>query len=95
MKKENQIKLAHTLLNGQRDTKTIYELESGEEKYFKSLGTGSGISIMHCLSMGINHKENLWERVFAYRVIKGDNTASLLEVATGNKYIAVEFYELS
>lgn len=77
------------MVNGQGGTKVIYKLDDGEEKYYKSLGTGSGISLMHCLAMGINHKEELWVRVFTYKIKQSDDIANLLNKATNKSYISV------
>ena len=94
MKKENLTTVGKTLPDGIREEKNIYGLEEGEEQYYHLLGVGYGINLVHCFSMGAKNKENFWERMFAYKVIPNEKPADLLEEATGNGYISVQFFEL-
>ena len=94
MKKENLATVIKTLPNGDREEKSIYGIEEGEEQYYHSLGVGSGVNFAHCFALGAKHGKNLWERVFAYKIIYNDKTANLMEKATGDKYVSVEFFEL-
>ena len=94
MKKENVELIRKSSSNGPDEDIMIYGLEDGEEQYYTILGTGYGINFAHCFSMGAKNKEKFWERVFAYKIIPNRDHANLLERATGNNYISVEFYEL-
>jgi hypothetical protein len=71
----------------------ILELSEEGAKNFKSMGKAIGASIEHCLFMGGRHKENFWERVCGYRIIENDEEAEMFDIASGEKYIAVEFFE--
>lgn len=96
MKKENIMTIVKTAnADGSKETKDIYQLEEGEEQFYNLLGTGYGVNLVHCFSMGAKNKENFWERVFGYRIIPNRDHANLLERATGEDYISVEFYELA
>ena len=95
MKKENSEIIRRTSSRGSDEDIMVYGLEEGEEQYYKILGTGYGINFAHCFSMGAKNKDNFWERVFAYKIIPNRDPANLLERATGEDYISVEFYELS
>lgn len=96
MKNENIMKIGKTFTaDERREEKDIYCLEDGEEKFYSILGTGYGINFVHCFTMGAKNKENFWERAFAYKIIPNRDHADLLERATGDDYISVEFYELS
>jgi len=95
MKKENAELIRRTSSKGSDEDIMVYGLEEGEEQYYKILGTGYGINFAHCFSMGAKNKDNFWERVFAYKIIPNRDPANLLERATGDDYISVEFYELS
>lgn len=94
MKKENLATVTKILPNDTREEKSIYGIEEGEEQYYHSLGIGMGVNFAHCFALGAKHKENLWERVFAYKIIPNDETANLMEKTTGDKYVSVEFFEL-
>lgn len=94
MKKENRETIEKTFIDGHREAKVIYGLEEGEEKYYKLLGEGCGISLIHCCIMGEKYKENFWERVFAYKISLDREQADMIENVIGNSYISVEFYEL-
>lgn len=95
MKKENLQGIIKTNPDGLKEGKDIYGLEEGEEQFYKLIGVGYGINLAHCFSMGTKNSENFWERVFAYKIIPNRDQANLLEKATGDDYISVEFYELS
>jgi len=95
MKRENIEFMRKTATDGSSEDTKIYGLEDGEEQYYTILGTGYGINIAHCFSMGSKNKEKFWERVFAYKVIPNGDHVNLLERVTGEDYISVEFYELS
>ena len=96
MKNENTIKIGKTFTtDGHREEKERYCLEDGEERFYNILGTGYGINLVHCFSMGAKNKENFWERVFAYKIIPNREPANLMKRVTGKDYISVEFYELS
>jgi len=95
MKKENIEYIRKTSPDGSSEDILIRGLEDGEEQYYTILGTGYGINFTRCFSMGAKNKEKFWERVFAYKIIPNRDHADLLERATGEDYISVEFYELS
>lgn len=95
MKKENIEYIRKTSPDGSSKDIRLYGLENGEEQYYTILGTGYGVNFAHCFAMGTKNKENFWERVFAYKIISNRDQANLLERATGDNYISVEFYELA
>lgn len=94
MKKENREKIEKTFVDGRKESKFIYGLEEGEEKYYSLLGGGCGVNLMHCCVMGEKYKENFWDRVFAYKISQDRKQADMIEKVIGNSYISVEFYEL-
>lgn len=95
MKKANVMTVVKTSnSDGHEEKKDMYRLEDGEEKFYGLLGVGYGVNLVHCFSMGSKNKEMFWERVFAYRIIPNQDHAKLLEKATGENYLSVEFYEL-
>jgi len=75
------------------DGKNIRELSEEEAKNCKSLGVAYGRVFGFCWFIAQNHCENFRQRVIGYRIIKNDQTASVMEDATNSQYIAVEFYE--
>lgn len=94
MKKENIEVIRKKIVEDAYEDIKIYGLEEGEEQYYKILGTGYGLNFAHCFSMGANNKEIFWERVFGYKIIPNREQANLLEKATGDDYLSIEFYEL-
>jgi len=77
------------------EEKIIYLLDDGEEKYYKLLGRASGINFNHCFTLGMKHKENFWNSVFAHKISTNREQTDMIEQTTGEKYIAIEFYELN
>lgn len=73
--------------------KDIRELTEEEAKSHKLLGKAFGINFGHCMYIAQSHCQNFRNRVVGYRLIKNDQTASVMEDATDYQYIAVEFYE--
>lgn len=94
MKKENFKSVALTTKE-KTEEKIIYLLDDGEEKYYKLLGSAYGVNFYHCFALGMKHKENFWNRVFAYKISADRDQVDIIEKATGEKYVAIEFYELN
>jgi hypothetical protein len=86
------------LVGGDIIEKEIYELDQEEGDSFKLLGRAVGISIQHCLALGVGHKADFWNRVYGYRIVPNGKTGKTIEkvlrdVNKFESYITVEFYE--
>lgn len=84
---------------GSKEEKEITELEDIDAHVYKLLGRATGISIDHCVILGMNHEKNFWHRVCAYKRIQDRGSeAKLFEVMKKIKpetepYMTIEFYE--
>jgi hypothetical protein len=84
---------------GKTEEKEIYELEVIDSFKYRLLGQAVGISIGHCVQMGLKNKENFWNRVYGYKIIKNEELESKLLDAMRTvksdvkEYITVSFYE--
>jgi hypothetical protein len=94
MKKENIEFMRKTASDGSTEDVMVYGLEDGEEQYYTILGTGYGVNFAHCFTMGAKNKDNFWGRVFAYKISRDRKYTDMIEGATGQSYISVEFFEL-
>ncbi|MEI7690601.1 MAG: hypothetical protein WCI63_03180 [bacterium] len=64
-----------------------------EARQHKPLGIGYGISFKHAVILGDKHCQGFWIRVTGYRYIKNSPQARMMMEATGDFYLAVQFYE--
>jgi len=94
----NKITISRTNL-GKIEEKEIYELEKIDTFKYGCLGQGMGISVAHCVQMGIKNVENFWHRVYGYQIIKNETQEKeFLEAMKTVKpevkgYITIKFYE--
>lgn len=73
--------------------KTIYELAKEDAKHYKSLGKAICQDLYHGIFLASKHKENFWQRVYGYVIIKNNKEAKKISEAVGKEYMAIEFYE--
>lgn len=73
----------------------IYELKKEDAKYYKSLGKAICHDVYHGIFLASRHEKDFWQRVYGYVILKNDGEAEKFIQATGEQYIAVEFYEQS
>ena len=64
-----------------------------EARQHKPLGIGYGISFKHAVILGDKHCQGFWIRVTGYRYIKNSPQSRMMMEATGDFYLAVQFYE--
>jgi len=84
---------------GKKEEKEIFELEEIDLSKYRLLGQSIGISIGHCVQMGLKNKENFWDRVYGYKIIKNEKMDKIFLEAMSKvksevkEYITVKFYE--
>lgn len=96
----NEKIISHVLENGDREEKVIYELDKADSFKYILLGQSTGVSLNHCVALGMNHKDNFWHRVYGYMIVL-DNTKQENMFLTAMRrikpevesYMTVRFYE--
>lgn len=71
----------------------IHMFSKEEALEHKPLGVGYGISFKHAVILGDKHCQDFWIRIVGYSYIKDSPQARIMSEATGEYYIAVQFYE--
>lgn len=91
--------IIHRIANdGGREEKEIHELAEVDASNYVLLGQAVGITMDHCVGLGLKYKENFWHRVYAYRIIQNEKVGKrMLEVEReihpgAESYITVAFY---
>lgn len=92
--------ISRILENGDREEKVIYELAKEDNFKYFLLGQSIGVSMNHCVALGMSHKDNFWHRVYGYMIVL-DNTKQENMLLTAMRkikpevesYITVRFYE--
>ena len=85
-------------VGGREISKKIYRVRSGHLKGLKKIGTAAGPSFEFCTYLAFKHNKDFFERVYGYRIFRGDLAKMMYEVLleagiNKGKYINVTFYE--
>jgi len=84
---------------GKKEEKEIFELEEINPSKYRLLGQSMGISINHCVLLGMKHCNNFWHRVNFFQIIQNEEQEKLLLEQQRkfdpnlDKYITVKFFE--
>lgn len=79
------------------DKKTIFGLSEEDVTGYSLLGRATGVSMVHCFSLGAAHRERFWERVYGFQIVLDEMSFMLTQTCRsyGKKdvFITVLFYE--
>ena len=78
---------------------SLMEIDDEDLPNYTFLGKAVGVSMEQCISLGIAHCNNFWDRVAGYRIDKDDRTSAVFNKVYREmkverpEYFAVLFYE--
>lgn len=97
---DNTTIISRVLGDDNREDKKIYELAEEDNFEYRLIGKSTGISMNHCVALGIDNADDFWHRVYGYMIVH-NNKEREKELLEENRRtnpevescITVRFYE--